>query len=81
MMERERKTNGIKIPRCEEKQWLENDFIEAVRVFMDLHSQQTQALIEKDADFARFDDLIHIAREIKDKAKYSLIAHIEQHCC
>jgi hypothetical protein len=81
MTQHERKTNGPKIPHCDEKQRLVNDFVEAVRVFMELHSQQTQAVIDKDPDFARFDDLTHMAREIKDKAKYSLIAHIEQHCC
>lgn len=80
-MQREKKTNGTKIPHCEQKQRLMNDFVEAVRVFMELHSQQTRAVIDKDPDFARFDDLIHMARETKDKAKYSLIAHMEQHCC
>ena len=81
MTQGERKTHGTTIPHCEEKQRLMDEFVEAVGVFMDLHSQQTQAVIDKDSDFARFDDLIHMARQVKDKAKYSLIAHIERHCC
>ena len=48
---------------------------------MELQNQQTQAVIEQDPDFSRFDDLIHIAREIKDQAKYALIAHIDEHHC
>jgi hypothetical protein len=81
MTQPERKTNGPRVPHCETKQRLVDEFVESVRVFMELHSQQTRAVIEKDPDFARFDDLIHMAREAKDKAKYSLIAHMEQHFC
>jgi hypothetical protein len=81
MTEREQKRNGRKIPYCEEKQRLVNGFLDTSRVLMELQSQQTQAVIDGDPDFARFDDLIHMARESKDKAKYSLIAHMEEHCC
>jgi hypothetical protein len=81
MTQRARKTNGTKIPHCEEKERLVNEFVDAVRLFTELHSQQTQAVIDGDPEFARFDDLIHMARETKDKAKYSLIAHMEEHCC
>ena len=80
MTQRERTANDPKTPHCEEKERLANDFVEAVRIFMHLHSQQTQAVIEGDPEFARFDDLIHMARQTKDKAKYSLIAHMEEHC-
>jgi hypothetical protein len=48
---------------------------------MDLQNQQTQAVIDQDIDFSRFDDLIHMAREKKDHAKYALIAHVENHRC
>jgi adenine specific DNA methylase Mod len=44
-------------------------------------NQQTQAVIDHDPDFSRFDDLIHMAREIKDEAKYALIAHTSEHDC
>lgn len=81
MTQRQGKTNGSKIPLCEEKQRLMNEFVDASHVFMELQTQQTRAAIDGDGDFARFDDLIHLARESKDKAKYSLIAHIEEHCC
>jgi hypothetical protein len=81
MTQRQGKTNGPKIPLCEEKQRLMNEFVDVSHIFMELHSQQTQAVIDGDSDFARFDDLIHLARETKDKAKYTLIAHIGEHCC
>jgi hypothetical protein len=48
---------------------------------MALQNQQTQAVINQDPDFSRFDDLIHMAREKKDTAKYALIAHIDEHQC
>jgi len=48
---------------------------------MELQNRQTQAVIDQDADFSRFDDLIHIAREKKDAAKYALIAHTNEHHC
>jgi hypothetical protein len=48
---------------------------------MALHTAQTQAAINGDPDFTRYDDLLHMARENKDAAKYTLIAHTEQHNC
>jgi hypothetical protein len=48
---------------------------------MELQNQQTQAVIDQDSDFSRFDDLIHMAREKKDQAKYALISHIDEHHC
>jgi hypothetical protein len=48
---------------------------------MALHVQQTQALIDGDPEFSRFDVLIHEASEQKELAKYALIAHIESHHC
>lgn len=81
MTQRPRQIISSKVAFCEQKQELVNEFVEASRVFMELQSQQTQAVIDGDADFSRFDDLIHMARERKDIAKYSLIAHMEDHCC
>jgi len=48
---------------------------------MNLQNQQTQAVIDQDPEFSRFDDLIHLAREKKDQAKYALIAHVDVHHC
>ena len=48
---------------------------------MDLHSMQMEGIIRNEPDFTRFDDLIHMAREKKEQAKYALIAHLETHNC
>ena len=69
------------IPFCETRHRLTDDFIVANHELMELQNQQTQAVIDHDPDFSRFDDLIHIAREIKDQSKYALIAHASEHHC
>ena len=66
---------------CEAKRRLIDDFTAANHELMELQNQQTQAVIAYDSDFTRFDDLIHMAREIKDEAKYALIAHTSEHDC
>ena len=66
---------------CPEKQRLVAFFVAASSEFMDLQSQQTQAVIEGDPEFARFDDLLHMARQKKDEAKYALIKHTDEHRC
>ena len=66
---------------CPAKAQIEFEFLEAVHELIVLHTQQTQAVIEGDPEFARFDLLIHTANERKDWAKYRLIAHIESHGC
>jgi len=81
MTEQKRKDGFSVTPFCEVKERLINDFLEANHVVMDLLNQQAQALIHHDPDFARFDDLIHIAREKKDEAKYALLAHMDGHNC
>jgi hypothetical protein len=55
--------------------------VAAVHCLIDLQSQQTNAVIENDPDFGRFDDLIHIAQGAKNEAKYALLAHIHEHKC
>jgi hypothetical protein len=69
------------MPYCEEKQRLVGEFLTANLVLMDLHTLQTDSIIRNEPDFSRFDDLIHLAREKKDHAKYALIAHMETHHC
>ena len=66
---------------CKTKYRLIGDFIAANHELMELQNQQTQAVIDHDPDFSRFDDLIHFAREIKDESKYALIAHTSEHHC
>ncbi len=68
-------------PLCDQKFQLTVAFLHATQVLMELHNQQTKAVIDGDPDFERFDDLIHVAREDKDGAKYALIAHLGEHRC
>jgi hypothetical protein len=69
------------IPFCQEKQQLVEEFLSTNHVLMDLHNMQIEAIIRNELDFSRFDDLIHLAREKKEQAKYALIAHMETHEC
>ena len=46
-----------------------------------LHEQQFQAVLQGDEDSGRFDDLIHMANEMKREAKYSYLHHLEVHEC
>jgi hypothetical protein len=66
---------------CEEKNRLLGEFMRAIRDLNALLSQQTQAVIEGDPDFSRFDVLLHLAQLKKDTAKYAWIAHVETHRC
>jgi hypothetical protein len=81
MTQDQSKSKRGNIPFCEEKRRLMKDFVDCSHDFMELQNQQTQAVIDEDTEFARFDDLIHMARGKKDRAKYALIAHMEEHCC
>ena len=81
MTEQKRENNHRKNPPCEEREWLTDEFLASARALMNLQNQQVQAVIEHDHDFSRFDDLIHLARQKKDQAKYALIAHLENHRC
>ena len=66
---------------CAEKGRLRRDFLRAIRELSEFQRQQTQAVLEHDSDFARFDILIHMASEKKDEAKYALMRHVESHHC
>jgi len=66
---------------CDEKNRLIIELIAANHELLELQNQQMRAVISQDADFLRFDDLIHLARERKEQAKYTLIAHLEGHHC
>jgi hypothetical protein len=70
-----------KIGFCREKKQLLSEFLRAIHELSDLQSQQTQAVIDGDPDFSRFDILLHLAQERKDRAKYAWIAHVEAHHC
>jgi hypothetical protein len=79
---RDQRTPRIpKIGFCEEKRRLVDAFLEAIRELNALQSQQIQAVIDGDSDFNRFDVLLHIAQEKKNRAKYEWISHVEIHHC
>jgi hypothetical protein len=81
MTQQQRRNDLPPTPSCEEKRRLIEEFLESNHVLMNLQNQQTQAVIDQDPEFSRFDDLIHLAREKKDQAKYALIAHVDVHHC
>jgi len=67
--------------RCEDRHRLLDEFLNAIHELNALLQQQTQAVIEGDLDFSRFDVLIYFAQQAKDKAKYAWIEHVEIHGC
>ena len=66
---------------CKEKKRLQQKFLEAIHELNELQSQQVQAVIDGDPDFNRFDVLLHMAQEKKERAKYAWMAHVEAHHC
>ena len=58
-----------------------NEFLAAIQELTTWQNEQTQALIGGDPDFTRFDVLLYLAQERKEKAKYAWIAHVESHQC
>jgi hypothetical protein len=66
---------------CKEKNRLLNEFLSTIHNLVQVQEQQTQAVIDGDPDFARFDVLLHMATERKENAKYAWIAHVESHHC
>jgi hypothetical protein len=66
---------------CEQAQVLLEAFGETVHELTTLYQVQSQALIDGDQDFTRFDDLIRAANEHKHAAKSAYMLHMENHCC
>ena len=66
---------------CEEAKHLLNAFGEAVQDLVRLHEEQFQSILGGDLDSTRFDDLIHMANEKKQEAKYAYLKHLEVHGC
>ncbi len=66
---------------CRQKQFLLEQFTDAVREISRLQEDQTRAIIDDDPDFERFDLLLHVAIQSKNAAKYALLAHVEAHKC
>ena len=66
---------------CEEKNRLQENFLQAIREFNVLLEQQTRAVIVGDEDFNRFDLLLHAAQDEKERAKYLWMMHVDAHGC
>ena len=71
----------ISEPFCEGSRRLLDAFGEAVQELLLLHEQQFLAIVAGDSDCSRFDLLIHMANERKQRAKYAYIDHVETHRC
>lgn len=70
-----------KVQVCRMKNHLRNELLQAIQEINALQSEQTQAVIDGDPDFSRFDLLLHEAREKKEAAKYAWLTHVESHGC
>jgi hypothetical protein len=66
---------------CEEAKHLLDAFGDAVQDLVRLHEEQFQSILGGDLDSTRFDDLIHMANETKQSAKYAYLRHLEDHGC
>ena len=66
---------------CQEAKQLLNAFGDVVQDLIRLHEQQFQSVMRGELDSTRFDDLIHMANERKQQAKYAYMKHLETHGC
>ena len=66
---------------CSHKRELQDEILIAIREVSALLSQQTQAVIDGDPDFGRFDILLQMAQQRKELAKYAWMSHVESHRC
>ena len=81
---KEQRTKVDPVPEigfCDYKMRLMGQYLDAIRELVALHDAQTRSVIDGDKDFPRFDVLIHMAHQLKDERKYSLIAHMDAHHC
>ena len=66
---------------CEEGRRLLDVFGTKVQALVMLHEHQFLAVTAGDLDCDRFDLLIHMANEEKQRAKYAYLKHLEIHGC
>ena len=66
---------------CEEGRRLLEAFGTHVHELVLLHEQQFLAITNGDPDCDRFDLLIHMANEEKQRSKYVYLQHLETHGC
>ena len=75
----EARNNYLRI--CQENRRLLDEFGMAVQDLMRIHEQQFLAIVQADPESNRFDLLIHMANERKQRAKYAYLRHVESHGC
>jgi CheY-like chemotaxis protein len=79
------RTAGSAIPArhlgCDEQSRLRTSLAETVKELLGLHQEEFDAIVQGDAEWARFDLLIHMANEKKQQAKYNFVRHLETHGC
>jgi hypothetical protein len=83
-MAQDGRRDSARLPRiaaCDGRNQLRKDLLTAIHELVEIQKQQTLAVINGDPEFARFDILLHMARERKEDAKYLYIAHVEAHHC
>jgi hypothetical protein len=68
-------------PGCATAQMLLRAFLACLEEMHDLYDQQFWAIISEDAEFHRFDLLIHEVNDRRENAKYALMQHVEEHGC
>ena len=66
---------------CDEGRYLLEKFGDCVHELLLLHDQQFVAVTNGETDCDRFDLLIHVANEDKQRAKYDYLRHLENHGC
>ena len=66
---------------CVQAKELLDAFAATVHELIRLHEDQFKALVDGDPEAQRFDDLIHLANQRKQKAKYDYVHHLETHGC
>jgi hypothetical protein len=67
---------------CDEGRCLLERFGDCVHELLLLHHDQQFAAVQSgDTDCDRFDLLIHMANEEKQRAKYEYLRHLENHGC
>jgi len=79
-METGRRTSAG-VMRCIAQRRLMEYFAATVKELLELHRQQFEAAIHSDPDSNRFDLLIHMANERKQRAKYAYLRHVDEHGC
>lgn len=70
-----------KVVYCQQAKELLDAFGQTVRALVVLHEEQFQSIVGGDMVSTRFDDLIHMANERKNQAKYAYLRHLESHGC